>query len=75
MNWIDKKDRLPEKPGEYFIFERWIEQTEDGPCDSKLLGIAWFNGERFCNIITRWGSGDDGETITHWMECSEPSED
>lgn len=76
MDWIKvTPETMPKKKGEYFIFEKWIEETEDGPVVCKLLGIAWFNGERFCDIISRWGHGNDVENIAYWMPATEPADD
>lgn len=72
MNWVNLKERKPEIKGEYFVFENFISETETGPVKSKLLGIAWFNGERFCDVMTRWGEQDDEYGITHWAEIVEP---
>lgn len=72
MNWICVKDDMPKEKGEYFVFQHWTEEAEDGPVDSKLLGIAWFNGKTFCDIMTRWGDFLEGDRITHWAKTEEP---
>lgn len=72
MNWICVKDNMPKEEGEYFVFERWIEETESGPVDTKLIGLAWFNGRKFCDIVTRWGESSESDVITHWAKAEEP---
>lgn len=75
--WIRVKDRLPEQKGEYFVLEKWVcpadeEEEYSEPIESEELGIAWFTGERFCDIISRSGSTQDAECVTHWARMSKP---
>ena len=80
MNWISVKDRLPDKPGRYMIFELITKPFHAHNCLAYSYpyaccepNIAYFNEYR-----KGWYFHSDSDMIltpTHWLPLPEPPSD
>ena len=73
MEWVSLKKCMPTRPGEYLVYLHWMEPTEEGPKECRLLGVALYDGKVFRDVMTLWGSMIDGQKYcSHWAYTTDP---